>query len=214
MVRSLDSGLLVVIEGIDGTGKSTLARQLAERLEQAGECVVLSREPTQGRYGRRLRDSAIAGRLAPAEELELFMADRREHVDGLILPSLRSGKLVILDRYYFSTAAYQGARGFDWHRILVENEQFAPDPDVLIFLDLSVEESLKRIHGRGESTDSFEQAGALERVHDIYHSLLVQRPGTVWLDARESAAQVLDRALRVIVPARSGTRRAGAGRAH
>lgn len=204
MIRPLDSGLLVVIEGIDGTGKSTLARQLAEKLEQSGENVVLSREPTQGPYGQRLRDSANTGRLAPAEELELFVADRREHVERLILPSLKEGKLMILDRYYFSTAAYQGARGMDWRRIIEENEQFAPSPDLLIFLDLSVEESLKRIGGRGGLADSFEQVGTLERVRHIYHTLLAQRSGTVWLDAREPADVILDRAIREVVQVRGG----------
>ncbi len=204
MLRPLDSGLLVVIEGIDGSGKSTLTRQLAEKLEHAGDCVVLSREPTQGPYGRRLRDSATTGRLPPTEELELFVADRREHVEGLILPSLKEGKLVILDRYYFSTAAYQGARGLDWRRILDENEQFAPDPDLTIFLDLSVEESLKRVCERGDFANSFEQAEALERVRAIYHSLLARRPGTVWFDARELAGRVLERAFRVVVEVRSG----------
>ncbi|MSU34490.1 MAG: dTMP kinase [Pedosphaera sp.] len=204
MIRPLDAGLLVVIEGIDGTGKSTLARRLAEKLEQSGENVVLSGEPTQGPFGRRLRDSANTGRLAPAEELELFVADRREHVEGLILPSLKKGKLMILDRYYFSTAAYQGARGTDWRHILDENEQFAPNPDLLIFLDLSVEESLKRIGKRGGTADSFEQAGALERVRDIYHSLLAKRLGTVWLNAQEPADVVLDRAIREVVQIRGG----------
>lgn len=90
----------------------------------------------------------------------------------------------------------------DWRRILEENEQFAPSPDLLIFLDLSVEESLKRIEGRGISADSFEQVEALERVRNIYHSLLEQRPGTLWLDAREPTDVVSDRAFRVIAKVR------------
>ena len=66
-----------------------------------------------GRWGKELRESAQTGRRSIEEELELFLKDRREHVNELILPRLRQGCVVIVDRYYFSTAAYEGARGLD-----------------------------------------------------------------------------------------------------
>ena len=106
-------GLFIVLEGIDGTGKSSHAKRLASYFSSLGREVVLSREPTDGPWGRKLRDSASTGRLEPAEELEYFLRDRREHVEKLIRPALAEGKVVILDRYYFSTMAYLGARAFD-----------------------------------------------------------------------------------------------------
>ena len=131
-------GHLIILEGIDGTGKSTQAKLLANSLRDQGHRVVLSREPTDGACGRRLRESATTGRLSPEEELQLFHQDRREHVETLIEPSLHGGEIVILDRYYFSTMAYQGVRGFDPQEIRRVNEEFAPQPDLLLLLDLSL----------------------------------------------------------------------------
>ena len=91
-------GFFVVIEGIDGAGKSTQAKLLGERLTARGQKVVLSREPTMGQWGKRLRESAQTGRLSIEEEVELFLKDRREHVNELILPRLREGCVVIVDR--------------------------------------------------------------------------------------------------------------------
>ena len=113
MTDATPPGLLIVIEGIDGTGKSTHARRLAEWMEMKGRHPVVSREPTDRPWGRKLRDSAASGRLSPQEELDCFLRDRSQHVEELIAPSLAAGRDVILDRYYFSTMAYQGARGFD-----------------------------------------------------------------------------------------------------
>ena len=138
-------GYLIVIEGIDGTGKSTQATMLAEALRKSGREVVQSFEPTNGPWGKKLRDSATTGRLSIEDELEYFINDRREHVEQLIIPTIKSGGIVILDRYYFSTMAYQGARGIDPEVIRVKNETFAPQPDTLIILDLDVDIALQRI---------------------------------------------------------------------
>ena len=132
-------GLFIVLEGIDGTGKSSHAKSLASYFSSLGREVVLSREPTDGPWGKKLRDSASTGRLEPAEELEYFLRDRREHVEQLIRPALAEGKVVILDRYYFSTMAYQGARGFDPAEIRRRNEEFAPVPDWLFILDVEID---------------------------------------------------------------------------
>lgn len=164
-------GRLVVIEGIDGTGKSTQARRLAEWLEKKGREVVLSREPTDGPWGRKLRESAASGRLSPEEELQYFLNDRRQHVEEKILPALAAGKVVILDRYYFSTMAYQGSRGFDPAEIRRLNESFAPVPDLLLILDLDVDHALARIGHRGDTANEFEQRDALQRCRDIFLSL-------------------------------------------
>ncbi len=164
-------GFLVVIEGIDGTGKSTQARRLGEWFEKTGREVVLSREPTDGPWGKKLRESAATGRLSPQEELQYFLNDRRQHVEEKIAPALAAGKVVILDRYYFSTMAYQGARGFDPAEIRRINEEFAPRPDLLIILDLAVEAAHQRICHRGDSTNEFEQREGLERCRGIFLSL-------------------------------------------
>jgi dTMP kinase len=163
--------MLIVLEGIDGTGKSTQSRMLAEWFRGQGREVVASREPTDGPHGRRLRESAASGRLSPEEELELFLRDRREHVDTLIAPALAAGKVVILDRYYFSTMAYQGARGFDPAEIRRRNEAFAPLPDHLFVLDLDLDTALSRIGTRGDTANAFEARESLARCREIFLAL-------------------------------------------
>ena len=176
-------GLFLVIEGIDGTGKSTQARRLTDWCRAGGRDVVLDREPSDGPWGRKLRESAASGRLSPQEELDLFLRDRREHVEQVIAPALAAGKVVILDRYYFSTMAYQGARGFDPAVIRATNEEFAPVPDLLLILDLEVEAALTRIGTRGDTANAFEKRESLERCRAIFLSL-----------AHEPFARVIDTA--------------------
>ena len=161
-------GRLIVIEGIDGTGKSTHARLLAEWLRSRGREVIVEREPTAGPWGRRLRESGATGRLAAAEELDLFQRDRRAHVAQVIRPALAAGRDVVLDRYYFSTMAYQGARGIDPAEIRRQNEQFAPLPDLLLLLDLDVEAALARVGRRGDVANEFEQLESLRRCRTIF----------------------------------------------
>jgi len=167
-------GLFIVIDGIDGTGKSTQTKRLAEWFRSQGREVVLSREPTDGPWGAKVRESAATGRLAPEEELEYFLKDRQQHVGELITPSLQAGKVVILDRYYFSTMAYQGARGFDPAEIRARNEAFAPTPDLLLILDLDVDQALLRIGVRGDTANEFEKRGNLEYCRNVFLSLALE----------------------------------------
>lgn len=167
----MSQGFFIVLEGIDGTGKSTQARRLAAWLSEQGRKVVVSREPTDGPWGKKLRESASTGRLAPEDELQYFLNDRRQHVEELIAPALAGGQVVILDRYYFSTMAYQGARGFDPAEIRRMNEEFAPIPDLLLILDLDVDLAHGRIGSRGDSTNEFEKRESLERCREIFLSL-------------------------------------------
>lgn len=182
-------GLLIVIEGIDGTGKSTQARMLAEAMRDLGESVLLDREPSDGPYGRQLRASMTAGRLDPQDELELFHKDRRQHVEDVILPALERGEHVVLDRYYFSTMAYQGARGFNVMELRAENESFAPVPDLLLILDLNVELALERIGSRGDEANEFEKAEALQFCRDVFLSV-DNEPYARVIDSSESLESI------------------------
>jgi dTMP kinase len=181
-------GFLVVIEGIDGTGKSTQAEMLQERLSSRGLRVLRTREPTTGKWGQMLRDSAVTGRLSIDEEVETFIKDRREHVETKILPALRDGTIVIVDRYYFSTAAYQGARGLDPKELIRRNEEFAPEPDLLVLLDLDVSQGLDRVRTRGDRANLFEQTDALRRAREIF--LSIDKPYLYKIDARQDPQSV------------------------
>lgn len=169
-LKQIRGGLFIVLEGIDGTGKSTQCQLLYKKLTSLGYTVHLDKEPSDKKYGAIVRQSAETGRLSPEQELEYFHLDRKMHVEELIEPSKQAGEIVILDRYYFSTIAYQGQRGFDAEELLKENESFAPAPDLLIILDLPVEASLKRIGARGDTANEFEQKDALQYCRDTYLS--------------------------------------------
>ncbi len=168
----MPEGLFIVIEGIDGTGKSTQAKRLGEWFTAQGREVVLSYEPTAGPWGRKIRETGATGRLSAEDELQYFLNDRRQHVAELIAPSLAAGKVVILDRYYFSTMAYQGLRGLDPREIRTMNEAFAPIPDRLLIMDLDVDTALRRIGARGDAANAFEKRHDLERCREIFLSLM------------------------------------------
>lgn len=191
MSRPNAPGWLVVLEGIDGSGKSTILRRMAEHCAAHGIPCVTSAEPTRGPWGMKLRESMTQGRLSLAEELDLFLKDRAEHVSEVILPALRSGKAVLLDRYYFSTAAYQGARGANPERILEENERFAPQPDLVLLLDFDPAGGLGRIRARGDAPNTFEELEQLREVRRIFLSL--RRPFIRTVDASAPPDTVWER---------------------
>ncbi|NLX18867.1 MAG: dTMP kinase [Desulfobulbus sp.] len=167
----MKSGILIAFEGIDGTGKSTQLPLLANFLRDQGYTVVETCEPTSGPYGRRIRELyRNRKQVSPDQELELFLRDRRQHVTECIQPALERGAIVLTDRYYFSTAAYQGAAGWDPEQIFARHD-FAPEPDLVLLLTLTPEESLSRIRDmRGESPNDFEQKEQLEKVADLFAS--------------------------------------------
>jgi dTMP kinase len=179
-------GKLIVFEGLDGCGKSTQLRLAAEALARRGVDVVETREPTDGPWGRRIREMARSGeRVAAETELEWFFEDRREHMREVVEPALAAGRIVLSDRSYLSTVAYQGARGLDPAEILTESEAAFVRPDLVLLFTIPAKEGLARVHARGgEAEPAFENLGFLERVEAIFESLDVA--GLVRIDARRS----------------------------
>ncbi len=167
----MSRGLLIAFEGIDGTGKSTQLPLLASYLRQLGYLVVETREPTDGPYGRQIRTLyQNRQQVSREQELELFIQDRRQHLEECIFPALEQGKMVLTDRYYFSTAAYQGAAGCDPAAIF-SRHSFAPEPDAVLLLTMSPAESVARIlELRGETLNDFEQLEQLEKVAALFAS--------------------------------------------
>ena len=164
---------LIVFEGIDGSGKTTLSRMFHERLLQEGTPALWLREPTDSPLGDRIRRIAQEqDALSPQEELQLFLDDRRWDVETNLLPALRAGKTGVMDRYYYSNACYQGARGLDVGAILRANREFAPEPHRVFIIDVRVDRALERI-GRARQSVArlFEKRDFLEKVRANYLSL-------------------------------------------
>lgn len=171
-MSKLRRGILVAVEGIDGAGKTTQVRNLERVLEAAGVRSLSTKEPTDGPWGKKIRESARTGRMSAKDELDAFIRDRREHVDSELLPALDQRLVMLVDRYYFSTVAYQGARGLDPQRLLEQNS-FAPAPDILIVLDIDPKLGLERIRKRGDTADLFEKEEELRRARKIFRELAV-----------------------------------------
>ena len=182
-------GFLIVFEGIDGTGKSTQITLLENFLNKEGYRVVSTREPTNGQFGKQIR-ALYQDRQAITreEELALFISDRQEHVNKVIYPALRNGAIILCDRYFLSTAAYQGAAGIDPARI-IELNSFAPDPDLAFIFEIDIVESIKRITiSRGDVLNEFEQLESLKEVDKIFKSL--QFPYIRRIDGSQKIEQV------------------------
>lgn len=158
-------GKFIVIEGIDGSGKTTLARRIAEAVGGAE----LTFEPTKGPIGQALRSGAY-GNIPPAAEALLFAADRAIHTEE-IKKKLDSGVWVICDRYLGSTVAYQSASfgdAADWDWLLRMQSKSVITPDLTILLDLDPETGLGRVNSRGEELSRFEKLDFLRKVREAY----------------------------------------------
>ena len=162
--------MFIVFEGIDGSGKSTQARMLADRLAKAGVPILLTAEPSESPAGLALK--SMKTRPPAEEEARLFTEDRRYHVELVIKPALKEGRTIICDRYVYSSAAYQGARGIDPKSIIAANREFAPPADITFLLEINVKAALARIASkRPEGFSLFELQEDLMAVDTIYRAL-------------------------------------------
>ncbi len=196
-------GKLIAFEGIDGCGKSTQLEMLAGALRGRGIDVVTTREPTSGEHGQRIRAMARSGeRVDPKQELEWFVLDRREHVASVIEPGLAAGRVVLTDRYYLSSVAYQGARGLDAKSILADSEAEFPLPDLVVIIEIDPEKGLARVGARGGVAEPvFEEIDFQRRVAEQFAALgcayLMRVPG-------DGAPEAVHRRVAEIVLARLG----------
>ncbi len=185
-------GLLVAFEGIDGSGKSTQARMLYEWLLSKGYRAILLREPTDGIYGKLIRKKLRNGDASPEEIYKLFLLDRIEDVSKNILPALKRDVIVVIDRYFISTIAYQGASGIPIERILKDHQSNKiPFPDIVFILDLPVEEAINRLRRIKKEADIFEKADFLRKVRSIYLKVDKYIPcKVVVLDATKNVKEI------------------------
>lgn len=171
--------MFITFEGLDFSGKSTQATILVEKLRKIGAIVHFLREPGGTAISERIRDILLDKKnleITDAAELLLFSAARAQLVKEVIVPALRRGEIVVCDRYYDSTTAYQGyGRGIDPVAVRGINRLATDgtDPDITFLVDIPVEEIEKRKHRAGLSFDRMESSGRTfyERVRNGYHEI-------------------------------------------
>jgi dTMP kinase len=189
--------MLFVLEGVDGAGKTVVCDRLVDVLSDEGHDVIRLREPTnENEWGQEIRARSPKGELTPQEELELFIRDRDWHIQNRILPALESGKIILMDRYFFATGAYQStSTGLHWKEILKRNREeiSAPEPDIVFILDVPIETGLKRVSERkGSLNAQFEQYDRLVKVRKAYLEMTEADTGNfVFIDARRSIELVV-----------------------
>lgn len=157
-------GLFISFEGIDGSGKSTQAKKLGQRLQQEGHDVVLTREPGGSLGAEEIRALVLQGdpdRWSAETEILLFTAARRDHMECTILPALNAGKIVICDRFADSTRMYQGLTRGDLRALVdrLHTLMIPRDPDVTVLIDMDPEIGLARAKARSTNEERFEDFG-------------------------------------------------------
>ncbi len=148
LVKVMEKGFFIVFEGIEGSGKTTQAILLSEKLKHKDYYVIQTKEPGGTKFGEKIRNILLhEDDISEITELLLFLADRKEHIEKLIIPSLENNKIVISDRYFYSTLAYQiGGRKLNEDIVKQLNYMIVGDwiPDIVFYIDIDVEESIKR----------------------------------------------------------------------
>jgi len=179
--------MFIAFEGLDGSGSSTQARLLAEKLEASGHPALVTKEPTASNpIGRMIRDVLQHKWQASPEALQLlFSADRAEHLKDEIQPALKKGQIVISDRYLFSTIAF-GSLAVPDVEWLKQLNRLYPLPDMTFLFKLDPAECMKRIHSRGQPTELFEKEEKLRKIWKTYEAISKGYPNVHLIDASQS----------------------------
>lgn len=170
MAESKQRGVFICLEGIDGSGKTTQAHRLVKTLTRMGYEAVYTTEPSGGIYGRTIRKHILHGdkRVPAVVEAVLFAVDRIDHVQNEIQPLLDRGKIVVSDRYVYSSIAYQGAAHLDMPWIKAINSN-AITPDFVVYIDVSPEAVTSRIQRRKSVMETLQTQN---RVRKLYLKLV------------------------------------------
>lgn len=198
----MKSGFLIVVEGIDGAGKSTLITTLAYHLKQQGYSVLITFEPGDTPFGQTLRHvlQHSSENLDSKTEFLLFAADRSEHIQKVVFPALQRGEIVISDRMEDSSMAYQGyGRGLDRALIHSVNKWVMAEvvSDIVFYVRLDWDTARQRLMANRTSLTSFEQEKKdfFERVINGFDEIAQQKPHVKVIDGVLSPAEIAHQAL-------------------
>ncbi|MCX6718016.1 MAG: dTMP kinase [Candidatus Staskawiczbacteria bacterium] len=193
MIKSDYAGKFVVVEGLDGSGKSAQVNLLIDFLIQQGKEVVETREPTiESRAGQKIKQALRKEiSLEPLELQKLYVQDRKEHLENKVIPALKDGKFVVSSRYAFSTFAYGYSDGLNVDSLVEMNKEFLL-PDLTIIVDVPPEACIKRIEGRGEPEELFEKLEKLKKVNEIYKKTPTMFENVVIINGERAIPEVFE----------------------
>lgn len=196
MTKQTKRGVFICIEGLDGSGKTTQAKILVRNLRRKGFGVVYTTEPSAGKVGKLIRRFVLnrEKRVSIALEALLFAADRADHVENVVEPLLKQGKVVVCDRYVYSTLAYQGAKGLDLDWIECIN-RFALKPDLALLIDVPSDVAVKRLKRKKTVMETKRNQ---EKVRAVYLRLL-QDKRLMLVDGDRSVKDVAENVLEVVL---------------
>jgi dTMP kinase len=201
-------GVFITLEGIDGSGKSTQCRRLAETLRAEGRDVVLTREPGGSPGAEEIRRLLVEGdpdRWSGETEILLFTAARRDHLEKTIRPALAAGRIVVSDRFADSTRVYQGAARGDLRGFVDRLHEMAigVEPDLTLVIDMDPEAALARGLARRSGEDRFEDLGAAfqARLRDGFLALAAEAPARCRVIDGNRDADAVARDIRAAVAA-------------
>lgn len=191
MQNNLYKGKFIVLEGIDGSGKSTQVKLLKKYFEGQGFLVILTKEPTNdSSVSKKIRQILNKEVIVEAKKLqELFIQDRKEHLEKFIIPSLKDGKIVISDRYYFSTIAYGESAAVSREWLIEKNSNFLA-PDISIIIDLDPKICIERIRANRSSISLFEEIEKLKMIRKNYKELVKRFKNVCIIDGKKSIEEV------------------------
>mgnify|MGYP001554328121 CR=1 FL=1 len=202
--------MFITFEGIDASGKTTQQNLLLETLLEQGFDCITTRQPGGTDIGSKIRAILLNPNhteMVPETEVLLYMADRIQHVNEVIKPTLKEGKIVLCDRYHDATIAYQGGgRGLDLSWLTPLTDRLLLKPDLTLWFDISVEESQNRLEERNRSLNvencRLEQEGIdfFNRIRQSYREIAEKDPKRfIVIDAERSIDEIQDEVLSIIL---------------
>ncbi|MCD6412210.1 dTMP kinase [bacterium] len=187
-------GKFIVFEGLDGSGQTTQATLLKDFLEKEGKKVLLTKEPTKNSPFAKKIEKILEKKekISPFKLQKLFALDRAWHLEKEIIPALKKGKIVISDRYFFSSFAYGASEGLSLKNLIKLNQKFLL-PDLTLILKVSPKKCIQRIKKRGEKITLFEKEKKLKKVWGFYQKFPKMFEKVKLIDGEEEIKKVFQK---------------------
>ncbi len=199
MIKNNYPGKFVVSEGLDGSGHSTQLELIADFLSKRGIEVLISKEPTTytvpGEKIKKVLEKEIE--VEAGELQDLFIQDRKENLEKVVIPALKKGKYVLLDRYFFSTLAYGAAEGLDLNNLIEKNNDFLL-PDITLIFIASAKTCIERIEKRGIDKTLFEKEKKLSKVLNYYKKFPKMFDDVIAIDGEKSIEDIFEEVKKLI----------------